>query len=92
MNYDVTNWRSITKFMKNNHKKIPTISRAQLIDDALNLARSGELSYEIALNFLGYMIHERDYLPWRTLVNNFALIDTMLEGHPDYHKFNVRKL
>ena len=44
--------------------KIHVINRAQIIDDAINLARSGLLSYEIALGVTSYLNKEVEYIPW----------------------------
>ena len=41
VNYDKQNWELIIKQLNEDHTKIHVINRAQIIDDAINLARSG---------------------------------------------------
>ena len=54
----------IIKQLNEDHMKIHVINRAQIIDDAINLARSGLLSYEIALGVTSYLNKEVEYIPW----------------------------
>ena len=64
VNYDEKNWKMIIKQLNDDHMKIHVINRAQIIDDAINLARSGLLSYEIALGVTSYLNKEVEYIPW----------------------------
>ena len=41
-----------------------TADRASLLNDAFSLADSGELNYEIALDMIGYLKREVEYVPW----------------------------
>lgn len=43
VNYDDQNWALLTTQLRDDHPVIHVINRAQIIDDALNLARAGEL-------------------------------------------------
>ena len=62
----------IIKQLNEDHMKIHVINRAQIIDDAINLARSGLLSYEIALGVTSYLNKEVEYIPWAAaLSGNF---------------------
>ena len=45
VNYEEANWKLIVSQLKKNHAVISTINRATLIDDALDFARAGRLSY-----------------------------------------------
>ena len=42
MNYDVRNWQMLIDQLLTDHEKIDVVNRAQIVDDALNLARSGD--------------------------------------------------
>ena len=42
VNYDQKTWDAIIKQLLENHMVFSTITRAQIIDDAFNLARSGK--------------------------------------------------
>lgn len=49
VNYEVENWAAIASIMNLNHSLIHELNRAQLLDDALNLARAEQLSYEVKI-------------------------------------------
>jgi aminopeptidase N len=91
VNYDLENWKLITQFLNDPQKysKIAAVNRAQLIDDAMNLARADFLDYTVALDVTKYLRHERDYVPWKTAINNLLYIDSMLIRLPDYHLMKV---
>ncbi|KAL5283636.1 hypothetical protein ACFFRR_006103 [Megaselia abdita] len=87
VNYELKNWKAITAYLTNinNFKKISPTNRAQLVDDAMNLARGGYLSYEIALNLSTYLQLEDDYVPWKAAITTFDFIDGMFVRQGDYH-------
>lgn len=90
MNYDRANWQMIIKQLnKQNFKNISTINRAQLIDDALNLARAGKLDYSIALDVTSYLAHETEYLPWKAAFTAIYYLNDMLIKMQGYDKFRV---
>ncbi|XP_058056487.1 aminopeptidase N-like [Anopheles bellator] len=78
INYDDDLWHMITKVLHESHTIIHNMNRAQLIDDALNNARSGRLSYEIPLQLLPYLSEELNYVPWAALDRNMRLLNTLL--------------
>ena len=45
VNYEEEAWLRIAQ----NFWKIPFLSRSQIVDDAMNLARAGQLNYDTAL-------------------------------------------
>lgn len=69
---------------------ISPINRAQLLDDALNLARAELLSYDVAMNVTAYLSNEVEYLPWRSAFTAFSYMDNMLIKTGGYDKFKVR--
>lgn len=79
----------IKQLNKQNFKDISTINRAQLIDDALNLARAGKLDYNIAFDVTSYLAHETEYLPWKAAFNALNYLDDMLIKTQGYDKFRV---
>lgn len=85
------NWQLITKYLRNsqNYTKIASINRAQIIDDALTLARAGKLDYRIALNLTQYLINEHEYVPWRSALGALSFIDSMMSSGSDYYLFKV---
>lgn len=91
VNYDVKNWGMIISHLRNPAKyhEIGASNRAQLIDDALNLARAGYLNYSIALDVTRYLKHETDYVPWVSSIHALNFIDLMLIKNGDYYLFKV---
>jgi len=87
VNYDEKNWGLLVGQLTQDHTAIHTINRAQLIDDALDLARSGELGYDTALSVIGYLDAEREYLPWDAAFNNLAYVNTQLKRTAGYGAF-----
>eukprot|EP00095_Tigriopus_kingsejongensis_P003865 maker-scaffold1168_size57759-snap-gene-0.7 protein:Tk03865 transcript:maker-scaffold1168_size57759-snap-gene-0.7-mRNA-1 annotation:"aminopeptidase n" len=73
--------------LNTDHTKIHVKNRAQIIDDAFNLARVGQLDYSIALGTTQYLSQETEYIPWKTALNGFGYIDTMLERTAGYGEF-----
>ena len=55
-------------------------SRAQIMDDAINLAKSGQLDYKTALGLTGYLSKEEEYVPWFSALKGLSYIDNMLKG------------
>lgn len=94
VNYDITNWKLIIKHLNDpqRYHEIAQSNRAQLIDDAMNLARAEILDYSVALDVTKYLNHERDFVPWKTAINNLLYIDSMLIRTPDYDKMKVSHL
>jgi hypothetical protein len=63
------------------------VNRAQLLDDALNLARAGKLEYSLALQVTEYLQHDNDYIPWAAALNAFSFLNRRLtddQGHEDF--------
>jgi aminopeptidase N len=83
VNYDQTNWRRLIS----SFHQLPDVTRAQLLDDALNLALSGRLTYTIALNVTARLITDVEYLPWSAALTALERLDTMLALTPTYGNF-----
>lgn len=69
--------------------QIGIINRAQLLDDALNLARAGLLDYATALDVTRYLGNELEYIPWKAALNALGYIDGMLVKTGNFDKFKV---
>lgn len=93
VNYDTANWKLIIKHFNDprRYHEIAQSNRAQLIDDAMNLARADILDYTTALDVTKYLSHETDYVPWKTAISNLLYIDSMLIRSPDYDKMKVSR-
>ncbi|XP_050688572.1 aminopeptidase N-like [Eriocheir sinensis] len=84
VNYDERNWKLLIRQLKEDHTLIHVNNRAQLVDDALNLARADQLSYSLALDVNTYLTKESSYTPWAAYLNNMDFIDKMLSRTGDY--------
>ncbi|XP_069977546.1 aminopeptidase N-like [Penaeus vannamei] len=82
VNYDDHNWGLLIQQLRDDHKVIHVVNRAQIIDDAMNLARTGQLSYTTALDVYGYLKKERDLLPWTSGISNVGYVMLMLGQTP----------
>ncbi|KZC13131.1 Aminopeptidase N, partial [Dufourea novaeangliae] len=86
VNYDRASWYHIIEVLDSrNYQDIPTANRAAIIDDLLNLARSGLLDYEIALDGLQYIKRERNYLPFKSAFSGFTYLDRRFSGHNKFY-------
>lgn len=95
VNYDEHNWQLLLRQFKEDHTKIHTINRAQIIDDSLDLARAGLLSYHVAMNTTLYLKKEKEFLPWKSALNSFSFIDDLICRSAIYGKWKkylVRQL
>jgi aminopeptidase N len=72
-----------------NYEKIHAVNRAQLLDDALNLARAGVLNYRTALDLTQYLEKEVDYIPWYSALSAFSFLNLRLTGTETYPLFKV---
>ncbi len=89
VNYDQHNWHLIIQQLTEDPREISVINRAQLIDDAFNLARTGLLDYSITLNLTHYLQREVEYIPWRSAAAGIKFLDSMLCRTEIYGIFQV---
>lgn len=81
----------LIKVLNDPHRfqEIHPINRAQIVDDAMNLALTGRLDYKTALNVISYLSHERSYIPWKSGLVALGYIDTMLSKGAYYLEYKV---
>ncbi|KAL3203647.1 hypothetical protein MRX96_041835 [Rhipicephalus microplus] len=87
VNYDRANWLLLVGQLETDHKVIHEFNRAQLIDDALDLARGGQLQYDVAFDVLEYLPKERHHVPWNAALTNFQKLDPVLRHTKIYTKW-----
>ncbi|NXD65362.1 AMPN Aminopeptidase, partial [Eolophus roseicapillus] len=79
VNYNQENWDQLLNQLSTNHEAIPMINRAQIIDDAFNLARAHYVSVTLALSTTRFLSHETQYMPWQAALNNLAYFKLMFD-------------
>ncbi|XP_024878007.1 aminopeptidase N-like [Temnothorax curvispinosus] len=90
VNYDNENWVRLSEYLLTlDYKNISATNRAQLIDDALNLARAGRLKYTTALNITSYLSNEIDYIPWYAAARALNYLDSVLLGGKNYTAYQI---
>ncbi|XP_060566248.1 aminopeptidase N-like [Ruditapes philippinarum] len=87
VNYDDRNWRALIEQLKSDHGVVHAINRAQIINDAWSLARSGDLDMSLALRTTEYLNKEREWIPWSAASSQLGFVGSMLERHPLYGSF-----
>jgi len=87
VNYDKKNWDLLAQQLMEDHLAIHVINRAQIMDDALNLAKSDLLDYETALSVTGYLSKEVEYVPWASALTGLSYINKMMKRTPAYGDF-----
>lgn len=81
---------ALTRQLKESPAEIHVLNRAQLMDDAFNLARAGHLSYSIPLGLSEYLVHEPSLTPWHpTMKGLFHLINHMPRRAQGYKTLKV---
>lgn len=79
VNYDLGNWDRLLSLLNTNHQALPVINRAQVIDDAFNLARAKIISTTLALRTTKYLSKERNYIPWESALRNLDYYIVMFD-------------
>lgn len=80
LNYDNANWALISNALKENHALIAPANRAQILDDALNLARYGYMDYQVALSLVDYVKKEEDFAPLTSVFANLKELERVARG------------
>ncbi|XP_047528534.1 aminopeptidase N-like isoform X1 [Vanessa atalanta] len=87
VNYDQRNWELLSAALKSGAVDNP-ILKAQLIDDAFNLAKVGQLNYSYALGLTTCVIDGEDSrIVWELLLNNMAFLKHNLRATSGYTYF-----
>ncbi|XP_018019814.1 aminopeptidase N [Hyalella azteca] len=84
VNYDSNNWQLLVDQLTSNLSVINLVSRAQLIDDSMDLARAGQLQYDIALDLNSYLIKESEFVPWDVALDNLEYLEQMFTRRGGY--------
>uniref|UniRef100_A0A672Y3V8 Aminopeptidase n=1 Tax=Sphaeramia orbicularis TaxID=375764 RepID=A0A672Y3V8_9TELE len=78
VNYDSENWERLLT------KDVPVINRAQIIDDAFNLARAKIVNITLALRTTTFLNKEVEYMPWEMALSNLGYFYLMFDRSEVY--------
>ncbi|KAI4898027.1 hypothetical protein NFI96_017466 [Prochilodus magdalenae] len=84
VNYDMGNWDRLLTTLRTSHQSIPVLNRVQLIDDAFNLARAKYVPTTLALSTTQYLSEEREYMPWKSALDNLDYYYLMFDRSEVY--------
>jgi aminopeptidase N len=84
VNYHNDNWLAIANALEKNVSSIHRANRAQIVDDAFNLAKASLLDYNTAFRVTKFLSNETDFIPWSAAQNVFSYIQLMMKNTPDY--------
>ncbi|XP_055635493.1 aminopeptidase N-like [Toxorhynchites rutilus septentrionalis] len=87
VNYDTRNWELITDALIVSSSSVHPNNRAQLIDDAFNLARADLLDFGVVLRLLTAVAGDQEYLPWAAADNVLVYLFGKLRGTVHYEGF-----
>ncbi|XP_070137967.1 aminopeptidase N isoform X2 [Drosophila bipectinata] len=93
INYDERNWQLLNEaLMGENATQIDRFSRAQLLDDVLNLAGAGVVGYYLAFSFLRYLPRENESIVWNAVARNLEWLFRQLQTTPIIFVFKFNEL
>uniref|UniRef100_A0A182YS15 Aminopeptidase n=1 Tax=Anopheles stephensi TaxID=30069 RepID=A0A182YS15_ANOST len=89
VNYDEESWHKLISVLNSDRfdELVPVINRAQLVDDVANLARAGEVGYDVALSLMQYLERETEFVPWGTAYTALLHLDQMFSSNKEYIRF-----
>ncbi|NWY49126.1 AMPN Aminopeptidase, partial [Sylvia atricapilla] len=79
VNYNQENWDQLINQLSTDHTVFPVINRAQIIDDAFNLARAKYVNVTLALDTTRFLGQETEYMPWEAALNNLQYFQQMFD-------------
>ncbi|CAH1738623.1 aminopeptidase N-like [Aphis gossypii] len=86
VNYDEENWNALISQLHDDCNEIHVLNRAQLIDDAFNLALANRMDYAQVLKLSEYLINENDPVPWYSVQNGFSYLMNRMRRCPNGYK------
>ena len=84
VNYDQGGWDLIQLTLMTDHTAVHKVNRAQLVEDALSLARASLLDYPTALRLTDYLGDEQDYVPWAATISSLRYLENMISSQPGF--------
>ncbi|KAH8399409.1 hypothetical protein KR215_009735, partial [Drosophila sulfurigaster] len=78
VNYENSLWDQIINQLYDKHTCFHTTDRANLLDDAFSLADASQVSYNVPLRMLSYLVREKDFMPWYVAVAKLQNLKNIL--------------
>ncbi|XP_050068504.1 aminopeptidase N-like [Anopheles maculipalpis] len=89
VNYDAHNWELLIEALHANPEQIHHRNRAQLVNDAYNLARAEQIDIAVPLRLMQYLRKETEYAPWTAAGSALTFFNNKLRGTEHYDHFLV---
>jgi aminopeptidase N len=67
---------------------LPSKSRAQLLNDAFELALTNQINSKDLFRLIGYLPNEDDHLPWSIAINKLGYLKSLLDSTSIYGQFS----
>lgn len=87
VDYDADNWNALINQLDINHSIIHVLNRAQIINDAFNLALDKRMDYTLVLSLSEYLKKEHDVLPWYSAKYEFGYLINRMRRCPNGYKY-----
>ncbi|XP_066902005.1 aminopeptidase N [Halyomorpha halys] len=76
--YDPELFSRLSHQLQTDHSRLPPLSRAILVDDAVWLSRAGLLDIRAALGLISYLSSELDFIVWKSAAISLDVLDSLL--------------
>ncbi len=87
--YDTINYGLIRDQLVTDHTKFSVNNRAQLLDDAFNLATLNIIAYADAFDLTIYLRNEKEFTPWEAVLPELDFIHFMFVDDSAYQNWKV---
>uniref|UniRef100_A0A182NAG3 G-protein coupled receptors family 2 profile 2 domain-containing protein n=1 Tax=Anopheles dirus TaxID=7168 RepID=A0A182NAG3_9DIPT len=85
VNYEPSHWVKLAHVLNRNFHYLPYTTLANIVDDALNLARLGLLNYSIAFDVVSFLKQNNEhYQPWKLALSNLEFVYHATEDLPSF--------
>ncbi|XP_052844757.1 aminopeptidase Ey-like [Drosophila gunungcola] len=90
VNYDAQNWKLLIQTLNSEEfQTIHVVNRAQLLDDVMFFAWTGDQNYHVALQMMNYLQRERELLPWRSALEHLQILSVIYRQTSNFKFFKT---
>ncbi|KAL5284042.1 hypothetical protein ACFFRR_006361 [Megaselia abdita] len=88
VNYDQNTWKMLGQVLRRNYKTFSWENRAQLVNDAFDMARTHYVSnFSLVLDLLHFYQNETELSPWVVFDKHVSMLSSRLSGFEIYKNF-----